>query len=306
MATDTDPTNNSDANAIKGDEAFQQLLPELGALSVDELQAITVDIPVVVGTVVGSLPEILEYAADIQKAVPELDLAAIKKLEVYAYALTFAHARFLGTGEATNELQLAVEQGSRLRELLLADANTLAGRGFIEPTRLKQLQGGVGFNNIATDLTILSAVLKDSWEKIQGKTAVTLAEIEQALVLGQEIIAAVGLRAQGPMTVASATDLRIRAFTLLARQYDKVRRAVSFIRWDHGDTDKIAPSLYAGRGGRRRQPDEPVNPTPPVVVPPPPPPGPHPAATSAKPGDEAKTPANTPATGSGDSEPFLK
>jgi len=292
-----------------GDDALSQLMPELQALSSDELQAITVDIRDAVGIVTGSLPEIREHAAEIQKAMPELDLAAINKLETYAYALNFAHAAFLSTGEATSELQRAVEQGTKLRELLLADATTLAGRGLVEPSRLKQMQGAVGFNNIGTDLAILCAVLKESWSKIQGRTAVTMDEIEQALRLSQQIISGVGLRAQGPVTVASATDLRLRAFTLLARNYDKVRRAVSFIRWDHGDTDKIAPSLYTGRGSRRRQPDEPVPaPAPAPVTGPTATPPQAGAATPVNPRPSAgqAQPPNQAAPGSPNAEPFLK
>lgn len=259
-----------------------------------------------VGIVTAALPQIREYAPEIQQAVRELDLAAINKLEKYAFALYHTHALFLGSGEATSELQQAVEQGVKLRQLLLADANTLAGRGLIEPSRLKRMQGPVGFNNIGTDLATLNAVLKDSWPKIQGKTAVTLQEIEQALRLSQQIIVGVGARTQGGVIVSTASDLRLRAFTLLARHYDKIRRAVSFLRWDNEDAEKVAPSLYSGRGGGRHQPDEPVNPGPPVVVPPAPPPGPQPPVTEPKPVLGAAHTATEAKPGSPDAEPFLK
>jgi hypothetical protein len=32
------------------------------------------------------------------------------------------------------------------------------------------------------------------------------------------------------------------------KAYDQVRRAVTFLRWNEGDADRIAPSLYSGRG----------------------------------------------------------
>ncbi|WP_438004954.1 hypothetical protein [Sorangium sp. So ce321] len=32
--------------------------------------------------------------------------------------------------------------------------------------------------------------------------------------------------------------------------YDQTRRAVSYLRWNEGDAETIAPSLYKGRGGR--------------------------------------------------------
>ncbi|WP_437293039.1 hypothetical protein [Sorangium sp. So ce426] len=32
--------------------------------------------------------------------------------------------------------------------------------------------------------------------------------------------------------------------------YDQTRRAIAYLRWNEGDADTIAPSLYKGRGGR--------------------------------------------------------
>jgi hypothetical protein len=40
---------------------------------------------------------------------------------------------------------------------------------------------------------------------------------------------------------------------LLANAYDQARRAITYLRWNKGDADLIAPSLYAGRGNARRR-----------------------------------------------------
>ena len=42
----------------------------------------------------------------------------------------------------------------------------------------------------------------------------------------------------------------MRAFTLFSRAYDATRGAVTYLRWNEGDADDIAPSLYKGREGR--------------------------------------------------------
>src|SRR5688500_269126 len=47
-------------------------------------------------------------------------------------------------------------------------------------------------------------------------------------------------------------DHRKRAYTLLVRSYNEVRRVISFLRWHDGDAEDIAPSLHtAGRAARR-------------------------------------------------------
>ena len=62
--------------------------------------------------------------------------------------------------------------------------------------------------------------------------------------------------------MADAGDIRQRLFTLFVNAYDQARRAVGYLRWNEGDADQIAPSLYAGRSNGRRKADQPDPPTP--------------------------------------------
>jgi hypothetical protein len=119
----------------------------------------------------------------------------------------------------------------------------------------------------------LVALMRERWNSIQGKTAVQPPDLEAAERLADRLITAVGVREQGPVTLAAAVAARLRAFTLFMRAYDEARRAVNYLRWREKDADTIAPSLYAKRGGRRpAEPsggDEPTMPgTPGAPVPP--------------------------------------
>jgi hypothetical protein len=67
----------------------------------------------------------------------------------------------------------------------------------------------------------------------------------------------IGLREKGTARLRAAADIRVRAFTLLTRRYDQARRAVTYLRWAEDDVQKIAPSLYTGRGGGKRERAEP-------------------------------------------------
>jgi len=77
------------------------------------------------------------------------------------------------------------------------------------------------------------------------------------------------LAAPGTVDFTVPSEIRARAFSLLMRTYGQVQRAVEYLRWDHGDAQEIAPSVYTGsRGGRRQaaQPaDDVVAPAPAVV-----------------------------------------
>jgi hypothetical protein len=90
-----------------------------------------------------------------------------------------------------------VDAASALREQLLSDATALARRGLIAEQALGSLKGPIGHRNLAFDLSALSSVLRESWSKLEGKTAIVPSELEQARFFADQLLTAVGLREQG-------------------------------------------------------------------------------------------------------------
>ena len=84
------------------------------------------------------------------------------------------------------------------------------------------------------------------WPRIQGKTAVTAADLDEAETLADQLLTAVGERAQLPTTTAPTAEIRNAAYTLFARAYNELRRASVYLRWNEGDADTFVPPL-AGR-----------------------------------------------------------
>jgi hypothetical protein len=150
-----------------------------------------------------------------------------------------------------------------LRDTLYSDAVALANRGLISGARLAEFKGAVGYKNVAFDLLGLTALLRQAWAQIDGKTALTAAELDDADLLGEQLLNAVGTRDQSTVP-ADAIQIRQRLFTLFLTAWDQVRRALNFLGWNEDDVDDIAPSLYAGRA--RRKTDVPPEPPGPVVA----------------------------------------
>ncbi len=250
-------------SVMSGDQAYQQLLPELDAVPSEKLGIINVDIPSVVTLVIGSLPEILQVAGDIQKVAPEVDVARIQRLRTYALALNYAHARYLSSAPVQDNLEVLVNDAAQRFATLSADTAALIKRGLINGKELEDLGSPVGYKNVAVSLTRFASVLSANWEKIEGKCAITREELDTTLRLAELILTAVGLKEQGATKAESATEYRLRAFYLLSNEYDRVRQAVTFVRWKQGDAEEIAPSIYTGRTARRR---EPLTAPPPAAV----------------------------------------
>jgi len=151
-----------------------------------------------------------------------------------------------------------------MREQLFADAQGLGRRGLLEASQVDKLRSGVGYKNVAFDVLGLVGLFRERAQALAGKTAVTAQELDHAAERAQQLVTAVGLKEQSSVGVTAAALLRQQAFTLFTQAYDEARRAIGFLRWHAGDGDTIAPSLWAGRGGRKAAEPEP---TAPVVAP---------------------------------------
>jgi hypothetical protein len=156
----------------------------------------------------------------------------------------------------------------------------------------------------------LAGVLRDSWSAISTKTAITTDDLDQAELIGDQLVSAVGSREEAPASVAEVSVQRQRNFTLFLNAYDEVRRAITFLRWNENDVERIAPSLYAGRGNsntRKKTDDTPPTTGQPVAgaAPVAAPTAPSPAVSSASATHTALTPAASPvAPGLPGSSPF--
>ncbi|MGK3986025.1 hypothetical protein WME99_23465 [Sorangium sp. So ce136] len=231
--------------------AFDRILPEIEALSPDRLIAIKVDIPRAVSQVLGVLPGLLALRPAIAEHLQTHDVALLDRLETYALAAWYAHLQWLSSGGAENALKPLLAEAIPLRENLLGDAEALARRGLLDAATVAEIRAGQGHIDMANDLVALSALFSASWSAITGKTAATEEEVKRAGEIGPQLLAALGVREHGKGPgPTEAADKRARAFALLVHAYDQTRRAVSYLRWNEGDAETIAPSLYKGRGGR--------------------------------------------------------
>ena len=233
------------------------------ALAVGELITINIDVPTAVTTVIGKLPQLRSFKDAMAEALPKFELANLEQLETYTLATAHAHAIYLSSSAPPEAIVKLTADATALRDLLYSDAVALANRGLVSGARLGEFKGAVGYKNVAFDLLGLTALLREAWAQVAGKTAVTLADLDNADVIGEQLVNAVGTRDQSAAP-ADAIQIRQRLFTLFVTAWDQVRRAISYLRWNEDDVDDIIPSLYAGRA-RRKTDVPPEPPTPPVA-----------------------------------------
>src|SRR5262249_7556305 len=137
------------------------------------------------------------------------------------------------------------------------DATALAQRGLFDGDHLQSLKRARKYLRLGSDVAVLARMFRERWDELAWRTATSLEDLDAAEELHERITFAVAQRSQQSRPVERAAEERLRAFTLVARAYDQVRRAVIYVQWDERDFDRIVPSLWAGRGkaqpGRRHR-----------------------------------------------------
>jgi hypothetical protein len=99
---------------------------------------------------------------------------------------------------------------------------------------------------IVKELPTFNVVRFDKLEDYALVLSTANANLNTASLLSKRRRRVVGLREQNRALVAEAADGRLRAYTLLMRTYNDVRRAVAYLRGEH-HADIIAPKLHPGR-----------------------------------------------------------
>jgi hypothetical protein len=234
-------------------DAYQELEPELRSLPESSLVPLNTDVVTATATVLARLPRILSFRDQVVRELPHFPVEAFDRLEIVTKAAAWAQAGAVlpqGPNQALRDRRARL---SAIRATFLADLRALAHRGLVDLAPLGELRHPQGFTNAAAQVSTLVGFLRDHWDAIQHKTAITQAEIEEAKRLSEQMKYLLARRHASKSDVGPQRLLRHQAFTLFVRTYDEVRRALTYLRWHSRDVDTIAPSVTGRRHGSRNR-----------------------------------------------------
>lgn len=241
-------------------QSFQETAQE--RIEIVAPKHITVDIPSAVTTVFGAIPAIMAQKPAIDATFKAFPMRLIDRLPLYASGALYAHSTWLFSTTPTPELQelLLTCTGRRVR--LVSVADTAVVHELIPADVLEDLQGAKGHRNVAVDIIGVCGVLRRHWTTLEGKVPLTLADLDRDEQMAHKLIQVIGARELAPAADGPAAQDRKLSWGLLAYAYDEIREAARYVRRAYGDLERIAPSFYAGRGGRGRKGDDEPEPQP--------------------------------------------
>jgi hypothetical protein len=193
--------------------AFHQLAEERAALHKDEVLRVNADAMLTITAMLGAWPAVRALRERIAYELPRFDLERFDRFQQYVCAFSHANTLYVSTGsEQAAFLRLCQAAIAKFNQLF-ADATALARRGLISDQPLARLKRGNGYRRVPLNLLTVVQLLRMNWGALEGKTAVTRAELDEAEVLAESVLRAIAESAHTPANVVATRDDRRRAFT---------------------------------------------------------------------------------------------
>lgn len=238
-------------------EALEQLLEEIRAIDPRTFAKLNVPVDANVITVIGFMSKHMRrLAEDGAKTFIGFDRSQFERLVVCAQALKQAHVNYRGALKPRLRVDDAMSKLRRLREVMVMDLKLMEKRGVTQPEVLRTLQRANGPKNLLGDMMVLCEHYRIHWSRFSGQGQVTEQELAAANRLCTILDAALCDLAGSKDSLPEATTVRLGAFTLFYRAYDDARRTIAYLRWKEKDAEKFLPSLFAGRGRRKKKEEE--------------------------------------------------
>jgi hypothetical protein len=231
--------------------ALQRLMPRILAVPEEAIRPITVDIATAAPLILGVAGKLAAYRPALA-ALPDFQIALVDSIEELAMATLQAHTDWNAAVTVAGPEAQLLQKVVTLRDQLAADAQSMVLRGMLDKSAIDELKGGNGYRQNAIDLLTLASALRTAWPRIQGRTAVTTDDLDQAETLGAQLLRAVGDRETAESSSAELGLIRARAYTLLLQAYEELRRGLAFVRHYKGDAETIAPSVFGGKKAKSK------------------------------------------------------
>lgn len=224
-------------------EAYSATQADRDAVKDEEVDTIHVDVSFACTRAVAATTRAARYAEDIARLPVPPDLLA--RVMRFAMAATHAHVMHNFAETPSPEIAAMSEPLYETREMLISGAKALVSAKLIPADRLGKLSGTRGHRDLGFDLMGLCTLYRDAWPTIQGRTAIRFEDIDPIHQQATKLMKLVGLRDDREKLKTHTFQQRARAFILLDREYDQLRRALTFVLWGVADVSDIAPAFGA-------------------------------------------------------------
>jgi hypothetical protein len=231
-------------SSVRLEKAYESVQLETHTLRRSTLIAVNVDPVAAALTARTALPRLHALRKSLSESIADFDVGLIDQLDRYSLALIHSHHLLLHARLPNHRLEELMEKATLLREKHRADVLAFLKLDLVNDCRPKPRKNGDIYYDLACELMVLVYRFRNGWSSIARHCAISNEMIDQTEIVADDLLRAAGEENNRPTTIAHAKLARQKIFTLFARTYDELRRAVTYVRWDQNDSAQITPSLY--------------------------------------------------------------
>jgi hypothetical protein len=229
--------------------ALETVTPMLAGIAEQDFIPIRLDCPTVAMRLINRLRIISPYRETIA-ILPLVRQDWLSSLEPIALALIHVDSLSKIAVKESPAVKGTFKEASRLRDRLRDPVAVLQKDGLVPKAALTKQEGKRGYVQTVQDLVLLGNLLRDNWEAIDGHSTITMEEVDRCTALAQMLFRNAESRKARAAIPVGLERLKKQLYTLFLLAYDELRRCLEFI--ECGAADRVAPTLYQGRGRKRR------------------------------------------------------
>jgi hypothetical protein len=187
---------------------------------------------------------------EVREALPKIKIKRVLALPNLARALLLAANKATGRPASAGEINEKLAIVSALREPMLTQAETLAGRGIFPKEIVAKIRAGSGKYDIASDGAALVSLYAECAHDAAGKHPFTeeeFAKVREASEWLLERLTPTGAKPRTPVKQPDAEDMRDRLWTLLVKRYADLRVIAYYFHQDA--FEDYAPRLQSRSAG---------------------------------------------------------
>lgn len=237
-----EPSLEPSSLVVGSQKAYADFLPEALALSDGEVRPFRSDASLAYHNIRRGLDAVTPHIERIQEDLPKVDVARLQKLDKLALAVIYAAAQIDRSSDGSTPALL--EKARTLRDVLIKSADALVASGVLPAHSVARIREGRGHIDLAQDCVDLAALFVKHENDVQGKTAVTAAQVQEAATVGTELLTRLkpkGTKSKDP--AEEAVKARDRLWTLLVKGHRELRRVGMWLWVD--DVDEHVPPLQS-------------------------------------------------------------
>lgn len=247
MDTNTHQAEQPHIDEKRALELFEEAKTELQSLARDDLEPVRIDLLRAVYTSVQVSKTAQADKPLFDRTFRESPAGMVDRLERDAFVLWSAETQYrrLETEERGTERRPPtelLEQCREGRQQLLEAAAYVFRRDDALRALLSDIRRGSGYLDLADDLKRLAELFTAHWPEAEGRSDVVRADVDRAAALASRLLDTIAT----PLAkqVSTWADMRVRAWTRLARTYEELRAAAAYVH--RHDPARLAqyPSLF--------------------------------------------------------------